>query len=378
VAILDLYEGCLALRYGANRRATTLLDAAAKQLEAAQRPQEAARALLLLAEASFRAGHVRQTEAALNHMETLVMRTDCAGYLEPVVPYAYRVLQQRRELRRLRSATRALLDLLARSQPGLSAPGDAVAGRANGEPLVLWPFGAGRAVRGRRDVPIASVPLKARELLFYLSLRGEPIPRANLPELLWPDRSAHADQWVWDATRCLRRLLGDSCFAQARRTLAFELQVEDMARRASELCAAALAKGAGANPEQQLALVEEGMVLFAEGPYLAWCDSAWAAVERNRLQAEAQRLGLLGAALHEQQGRYDDATRLCRQVIGFDQYDERGWTQLIRAALARGRAAEARAAYREYAALLQADLATRPPADLLRLVAEQGDDQKRR
>jgi len=374
-AILDFYDGALALRLGANRRAIQLLQVAAGQLEATMRPHEAARALLFLAEASHRAGRVRATEAALNNMATIVARTDCAGYLLPIAPGARRVLRHRRQLQRLRAGTYALLDALARSVPGLGEPGDGSEGHVRIEAVVLCPFGPGRAMHGKREVPIAAVPARARELLFYLSLRGEAVVRANLGETLWPGSSARSAQRLWHATHQLRRLFGDGCLSRAGPTLALEMPIEDLARRASSLTAAALAGGPAADPDYLLGVVEEGMALFAKGPYLAWCESEWAMVERSRLQAEAQRLGLLGAALYEQQGRYDDATRLCRQVIDLDQYDERGWTCLVRVALARGRIADARSQYSEYAALVQADLGTRPPPDLRRLVAEQAPRQ---
>jgi len=112
-ALLDLYEGTLALRSRAHARAIEVLGLAAERLDGLNRPHQAARAHLLRAEALLAAGSERRATAALNRAAALVGPTGCAGYLLAAARMARQALDRRRSLHNLQHDARVLLDTLS-------------------------------------------------------------------------------------------------------------------------------------------------------------------------------------------------------------------------------------------------------------------------
>jgi DNA-binding SARP family transcriptional activator len=179
----------------------------------------------------------------------------------------------------------------------------------------------------------------------------------------------------------VRRLFGDAAVKRSRGMFLLDLPVTDLGRRVSEITAqamtraAALEQGPGrasrayaAEATAIVALVDEALAILAEGPFLQWCESQWAAELRSSYRSDGQQLGLLGARLMDTLGRRDDVARLCRLVIALDRYDERGWACLVEHKLRQGLPPEAIAIYHEYEALIREELAAEPSADLQRLV----------
>jgi two-component SAPR family response regulator len=139
----------------------------------------------------------------------------------------------------------------------------------------------------------------------------------------------------------------------------------DQSRRAEALTQIAL----GTAPKRELiAAAEEALSLMRDGPYLVWCDSAWAGAKRARLIDAASAVALVASRAHFSLGNRDAALHLTREAIHFDPVAEGPRRLLIQQLLALGLGREARSAYNEYRVVLHEELGTLPPSDLGALV----------
>lgn len=176
---------------------------------------------------------------------------------------------------------------------------------------------------------------------------GQPVPRDELTELLWPDE--------WDPARCsarlsvvlsnIRRVLGGGLVAD-RDTVRLDLDAVHL-----DLVGLrdAIARGDDA-----------GVVAHHRGPVLpedAYDD--WATDARQRFAsaaASAHRRLAADAAGH---GRWDQVVDHARSMLEVDAFDERAHELLVRALLSDGRRGEARVAAERYEACM-ADLGVQP------------------
>lgn len=172
---------------------------------------------------------------------------------------------------------------------------------------------------------------------------GQPVPRDELAELLWPDE--------WDPARCsarlsvvlsnIRRVLGGGLAAD-RDTVRLDLDAVDL--DLSEL-GEAIAAGDDA-----------AVVSRYRGPVLpedAYED--WAIDARQRFAAAVGSARRRLAATAAEHGRWDEVVDHAHAMLEVDAFDERAHELLVRALVADGRRGEARVATDRYEACM-ADL----------------------
>ncbi len=366
-ALLDLYEGTLALRSRAHRRAVEVLRTAATRLEALNRPHQAARARLLRAESFLARRMGRRATTELDRVAELVLPLGCESYLRPAARMARQVLAERRTLRRLHRDARLMLDGLAASvAPSLvllpmTDDGD----EGEQETLRVSPFGQGAVEIIGRPLDLHTLPAKARELLFFAVHTGRPLRRDEALEAVW-DGDAGAVQAFWDAGRHLRRLLGEGSWSPRGGAYTVRLPIEDDERRFDE--AAGVALGAG-SVMTRLDTGERALDLFGVGGYLEWCDTLWAATARVRVTSRAVAVALALAGLYDGLERAEDAIDAARRAASFDPFDEAPQLALLRLLAASGQVDEALRAYKDYRRLLRDELEAEPSPELRALAA---------
>ncbi len=363
-ALHDLLDGAAALRARAHPRAIVLLERAQERLEAVNRNHQAARACLLRAEAQLAVGATSKAESALNRMTTLILPLGCEAFLWPTAKMTRQVLAERRLLRRLRIDTRQLLERLADAVPSLALV--LPQSEDEGPPvLCLSPFGQGRITLGDRPIANSALPPKARELLFFSGQAQGPILRAQLLETVWEDRP-NGPRDLWDATRHLRRVLGERSWTVERGAYALTLPVIDEGN--GFFAAAEVARGRGATLDR-LEAGERAIALVGAGGFLEWCESLWAESARVRVQRQAVATALVLAQIYEELNRIDDAEAVCRRAIIFEPLEEAPRLHLIRLLAGEGRKAAAAKEFIEYRVLTQEELGTEPSAELRKLAA---------
>lgn len=363
-ALLDILDGTHAMRSRAHSRAIELLGRAAERLVAVHRPHYAARAHLLRAEAFLATGVVTRAEEALNHAAALVLPLGCEGYLRPTARLTRQALAERHTLRRLRREARAMLDRLAASVPALTVVRADDEGEQRRSQLEVSPFGQGRIALDGRTLEIGALPPKAREVLFYAARAGGPISRDDLLGAIWED-DPRGPQNLWDASRHIRRLLGDGTWMLRGGAYMLTPQVQDhgvlFQREATE------ALGGGSLLER-LAAAERALECYGGGGYLEWCGSLWAAGSRARMAELALKATLALASFYEELHREEEAIAVCRRAMELDRLNEEPVRALVRLLGVQGRVKEAVKEYRSYQAVLQEELAAMPSMELRKLV----------
>lgn len=366
--LLDVLDGTLALRSRAHRRALALLTGAAEAL-APTRPHRAAEAYLLCAESALALDRVRCAEEALNRMAQLVLPLGAEGSLRPAARFAPHVAANRRLLRHIRRDTRLLLDRLMGTGPHLSLvrpepeAGDEGAPRP---PLRVSPFGQGHAALGDYAILPTALPPKARELLFYAAHAARPLSREEIIDALWGGDDASAPA-LWNATRHLRRVLGDEGWGKRERMYGLRMPIEDDEQRFHAAVARALDAGEPAGG--RVAAAEEALAVVGEGGYLEWCDSPWAMSARNQTARRALDAALALARLCAESGRDEDAVAAYRRAIALDPLGERPRRALLRHLLRTGKPRAARREYDDYTRLVRAELGAEPSPELQAVVA---------
>jgi len=357
-AQLDVLSGTLALRSHAHQRAVSILDDAAKRLESANRPHQAAQAHLLSAESLLSLGRVRRAEEALNRAAGLVMPLGSEGYLRVAARFTHQVAANLRLLRHLHSDTRRLLDRIVDAAPRLALmPTVDVPPVA---PLLhLSPFGQGRIVFGGEDVALSALPPKARELLFFAGRATIPPSRDEIIDALW-DGDMSSVSAFWNATRHLRRVFGDDAWGRQNGKYTLRMPVVYEEHRFAALVER-VQRGAD---DERIAAAEEALSIVDVGGYLDWCESLWAMTARNRTTHEAVGTALTLAQLYESLGRYDDAVSACRRAAAFDPLDEDPRHELMQYLARMGNLCAARREYKTYEKLVRVELDSEPSSAL--------------
>jgi ATP/maltotriose-dependent transcriptional regulator MalT/DNA-binding SARP family transcriptional activator len=362
-AQLRLLEGQVALRSGAYRTAAPLLQAAGEYLERETQPHDAARAYLLCAEAYLASGAVRRAEAALNDVAALVLPAGCDGYLRPTARLARRAVSDHRLLRELRRDTHRLLDALADNTSGMWIldAHDAVVAPT----LWLSPFGIGQIRLGTQTIPPGAAPAKARELLFYAARHGA-ATRDMMLDAVW-EGELDAVSAFWNASRHLRRLLGEGSWARQGGQWGLRLPVQDESLRGEDLASTALSEVADA--DIRIGAAEQYLQITAPGSYLDWSDSPWVTDVRAHIDEQQRKVALVLAGLYARAGQHAAAEALWQRSCADNAYDEGPRLALIRHLLAHGQVRKARAAYLAYRAILQRELGEEPSPELRQIMA---------
>jgi len=362
-ALLDRLDGTLALRARAHRRAAEILSHAGVQLERLHRPHQAARAYLLCGEALLAAGAIRRCEDMLNLTAAVILPMGAEGYLRPGARLARQVMAKRQFLRHVQRDTRLLLDRVTDTMPTLSLI--PIGEEANAPPLLrLSPFDMGRMELAGHDIDLSALPPKAREVLFFAGRTGAPLTRDALLDALW-DGDVRAAPSLWNATRHVRRVLGDDSWGPRNGVYGIHIPLQDDGRRFEEAAAVALGQGGLVD---RVAAAETALNLVGAGGYLEWCDSPWVMAERNRVGRRVMMVALALARYYEQMGRRDDMLAAWRRAIAFDPLDEAPRLALVRRLIADGQDGAARNEYKAYRRLMHEKMGLEP-SDELRALA---------
>jgi DNA-binding SARP family transcriptional activator len=208
---------------------------------------------------------------------------------------------------------------------------------------------------------------RARELLFFLLERGEPVRKETVLDALWPEKQPEVAENAFRQARFqLQRALGRPCLAQqdGRWSLTIDvwLDVREFERladegerlaEAGELAAAAT-------------MLRQALTYYA-GPYLAdtyrdWADERRASASRRNL-ACLERL----ADVEQRRGRASSAAQVYYQILDIEPHRESAHRGLVVYFAGRGEPAAALDHLRRCAAILQRDLGVAPSPKTLAL-----------
>jgi WD40 repeat protein/DNA-binding SARP family transcriptional activator len=212
---------------------------------------------------------------------------------------------------------------------------------------------------------------KVRALLVYLAIEAEqPHHREVLAGLLWPewpDREARRS--LRDALSNLRRAIGDHdamppFLLITRETLQFNTDSEHW----SDVAAFTDLRGFQdlSNLEQAVALYRgsflEGFSIGDAAPF-----EEWALLKREQLSRQMlQTLDGL-AAIHEQQGEYEQAQSYARRQVQLEPWNEEAHQQLMRVLALGGQRSAALAQYQTCSRLLADELGVEPARETVAL-----------
>ena len=206
---------------------------------------------------------------------------------------------------------------------------------------------------------VADVPgMKPRALLAYLLSRPEPVSRARLAGVFWPDvldTSARASlrSALWSVRAALEAVGGGDYLVADRASagLAPDLPRWIDAEEAERL----LAAGDRASLERAVELAARPFLPEIADEWAIEAQDAW----RDRLVAALDRL----AELAEADGDAPAAIEWTRRALRHDRLREAGHRALIRRLAAAGERAQAMAAYRRCRDVLAAELGIPPSAE---------------
>ncbi|HSM54602.1 MAG TPA: BTAD domain-containing putative transcriptional regulator [Candidatus Sulfomarinibacteraceae bacterium] len=222
-------------------------------------------------------------------------------------------------------------------------------------PLEIWRDG--RPVGGFRSQ-------KTQALLAYLALTGQPVARAQLADLFWPNAPG-------DAARAeLRRVLYNlnqrlpDLVKSDRQTLSFQRRGDapDLDVSLDTDTFKQLAEG------MEIAGLERATALYRgellQGLYLEECAKfeSWLGAQREAWQEKQARLLGRLADLYAADGDYDTALRAARRRLELDPWREEAHRRVMILLARSGRRSEALAQYETCRHLLQEELGVAPAA----------------
>jgi DNA-binding SARP family transcriptional activator len=231
--------------------------------------------------------------------------------------------------------------------------------------LWLSPFGMGQIRLASQTIPPGAAPAKARELLFYASRHGEST-RDLLLDAVWGGE-LDAVSAFWNASRHLRRLLGEGSWTRQGGQWGLRLPVQDESLHCDDLAASALSEVT--DPDTRISAAEQFLKITASGSYLDWADSPWVEGLRMQMDDQQRKVSLVLAGLYARAGRHAAAEALWQRSCAEDAFDEGPRLALIRHLLAHGQVREARAHYLTYRAILQSELGEEPSPELRQIMA---------
>jgi ATP/maltotriose-dependent transcriptional regulator MalT/DNA-binding SARP family transcriptional activator len=327
------------LRAGDPEAAAVTLRAARERACDCGAHEKLASARIHLAAAELALGHQRAAEELL----LSALEAAAVGDGEAVLRQEVRALPE----------LRPLLATLSRSHPLAAAlcadagPAAQHGGEHDDQPremaeeqIRVFALGESRVLIGTERISRWRMP-HARELLYFLLDRGEPVRKETILEAFWPDKDPEVSENTLRQARFrLKAALGRDCLVQEngrwRLTVdcwldvrGFERLVDEGERLAAngELSAAASALAEAAT--------------YWRGDYLEDCYSDWAVLRRDELrQRHLAALEQL-AEIESRLGRYDEAARTCHRILSVDPMHESAHRHLMRHFQRRGELAQA-------------------------------------
>ncbi len=217
------------------------------------------------------------------------------------------------------------------------------------------------------DLPLA----KARALLAYLAMSGQPEPRGELVDLLWSELGeADARRNLRVVLTQLRQRLGDY-IAATRTTVSFQrdlpywLDVERLIAGAQHYRTArttVLLPDAAASLAQCFSLYQ-GDFLRGLEVHNAPVFEEWMLIERERLRQLALDMGQQLVQHYSVASNDDVALSLCQRLLTLEPYSEEAYRQLMRLLARNGQRTAALQQYERCRQMLAEELAVAPDAE---------------
>lgn len=326
------------LRAGDPEAAAVTLRAARERASDCGAHEKLASARIHLAAAELALGHQRPAEELL----LSALEAAAVGDGEAVLRQEALVLPE----------LRPLLATLSQSHPLAAAlyadaePAAQPAGEHDGQPretadeIRVFALGESRVLIGTERVTRWRMP-HARELLYFLLDRGEPVRKETILEAFWPDKDPEVSENTLRQARFrLKAALGRDCLVledgRWRLTVDCWLDVREFERLVDE------GERLAANGELSAAasaLTEAAT--YWRGDYLEDCYSDWAVLRRDELrQRHLAALEQL-AEIESRLSRFDEAARTCHRILAAAPMHENAHRHLMRHYQRRGELAQA-------------------------------------
>ncbi|HEX6121727.1 MAG TPA: BTAD domain-containing putative transcriptional regulator, partial [Ktedonobacterales bacterium] len=260
-------------------------------------------------------------------------------------------------------------ELAAKLAPAGAAPADtlpAIACEPEETSIRAFALGDERVLVDTERVTHWRMP-RARELLFFLLERAEPVRKEVVLEALWPEKAPEAAENAFRQARFqLKQALGRNCLAQhdGRWSLVGDiwLDVREFERLAAEgerLAAAGELSAAAAALRQAIS--------YYTGPYLADTYRDWPIERRDELARRQLTCLERLAGIELRLGRASSAAQLYYQVLDLEPHRESAHRGLMSYFAGRGEPAEALNQFKRCAAILERDLGVAPGPKTLAL-----------
>lgn len=354
-------------RSGRADAAAAVLADAVTRAQASQAIYELAQALAHLAAAQEACGDEARALA------TLESAIQAAAATESSVPLflAARQLPElgplfARLTHPLAAELRAQLSAPEQRPPVDAAEAEPASAADEDERIRVFALGESRVFVGARQVTSWRMP-HARELLFFLLDRGEPVRRETILDTFWPEKDADVSGNTFrQARHLLKQALGRECLAQQngrwRLTVDVWVDVREFERLAAEgerLAAAGELAAAAATLAQALGLWK--------GPYLEDFSSDWAIWRRDGLQRRYARCLETLADVESRLGLHDAAIQHYHQLLEAEPFRESAHRGLMRQFALRGEQAEALHQFARCYNILKRELGVTPSRETVDL-----------
>lgn len=362
-------------RSGQAERAAALLLEARECASALGIALESAQAGAHLAAAELARGHTQPAAEALAAALDATQATERLGSLLIVARHLPELRPLLDRLRARHPLAAELLDALRAPASGedgavaaVAADVAAVVDGADDEDATIRVFALGesRVYVGTRQVTRWRMP-HARELLFFLLDKGEPVTRDTILTTFWPHRDPEESANTFRQARFqLKQALGRECLAQqnGRWRLAVDVWVD--AREFERLVDAGERLAAAGRLGDAAATLTRALGLW-HGPYLEDCAGDWAYWRRDGLQRRYLSCLELLADVETRLERHDAATQHYYQMIDLEPHRESAHRGLMRQFAQRGELAQALHQFARCFNALKHDLGVTPSRETIEL-----------
>jgi ATP/maltotriose-dependent transcriptional regulator MalT/DNA-binding SARP family transcriptional activator len=232
--------------------------------------------------------------------------------------------------------------------------------------LRAFAFGDERVLVGIDRVTRWRMP-RARELLFFLLDRNEPVRKEAVLDALWPEKASETAENAFRQARFqLKQALGQNCLAQhdGRWYIAGDVWLD--VREFERLAADGERLSTCGELSRAAATIRQALTYYT-GPYLADTYRDWPVTRRDELArchlACLERLAVLELRL----GHPGSAAQLYYQVLDIEPHRESAHRGLMTYFAGRGEPAEALSQFKRCAATLERDLGVAPSSKTLAL-----------
>ena len=361
-------------RSGQAEQAAALLLTARERAGALGIALELAQAGAHLAAAELACGRTQPATAALTAALDATQATEQLGSLLIVARHLPELCPLLDTLRPRHLLAAELLDALRAPTSGedarvaASAVDTAAADGAGDEDATVRVFALGesRVYVGTRQVTRWRMP-HARELLFFLLDKGEPVTRDTILSTFWPHRDPEESANTFRQARFqLKQALGRECLEQRNGRWRLTVDVWVDAREFEQCVDAGERLAAAGRLGDAAATLTRALGLW-HGPYLEDCAGDWAYWRRDGLQRRYLSCLELLADVEARLERRDAATQHYYQMIELEPHRESAHRGLMRQFAHRGELAEALHQFARCFNALKHDLGVTPSRETIEL-----------